>query len=426
MKNALNLWPMAALLVLTLTLSACGEPAPEATHGHGHGHGHGPEAAHGAAESADKGPHNGRLLRDGDFVVELAIFESGVPPEYRAWVIKAGRALPPDAVDLRVELARLDGQTDQFRFAPHEDFLRGDGVVTEPHSFDVTVLAEYQGEEYRWTYESHEGRVTIAADSAEAAGIVMDIAGPRTIHDVLPLYGRIVTNPDAVRDVGARYAGMVKSVPKTVGDSVKAGETLARVESNDSLQVYSVTAPISGTITARMTHPGEQAGDAALFTISDLSQVWAELSVFPRDLARIDLGQSVRISQVDGAGSVTGKIARIAPSGSSADQALKVWAAFDSAAGGWTPGLYVNAEVRVGGADVPLAVRTTGLQAFRDFTVVFTRVEDTYEVRMLELGRSDGEYVEVLGGLKPGAPYVAENSYLIKADIEKSGASHDH
>ncbi|MEC8849421.1 MAG: efflux RND transporter periplasmic adaptor subunit [Pseudomonadota bacterium] len=424
MKNALNLWPMAALLVLTLTLSACGEPAPEATHGHGHGHG--PEAAHGAAESADKGPRNGRLLRDGDFVVELAIFESGVPPEYRAWVSKAGRALPPDAVDLRVELARLDGQTDQFRFAPHEDFLRGDGVVTEPHSFDVTVLAEYQGEEYRWTYESHEGRVTIAADSAEAAGIVMDIAGPRTIHDVLPLYGRIVTNPDAVRDVGARYAGMVKSVPKTVGDSVKAGETLARVESNDSLQVYSVTAPISGTITARMTHPGEQAGDAALFTISDLSQVWAELSVFPRDLARIDLGQSVRISQVDGAGSVTGKIARIAPSGSSADQALKVWAAFDSAAGGWTPGLYVNAEVRVGGADVPLAVRTTGLQAFRDFTAVFTRVEDTYEVRMLELGRSDGEYVEVLGGLKPGAPYVAENSYLIKADIEKSGASHDH
>ena len=75
---------------------------------------------------------------------------------------------------------------------------------------------------------------------------------------------------------------------------------------------------------------------------------------------------------------------------------------------------------------MPLAVRTTGLQAFRDFTVVFTRVEDTYEVRMLELGRSDGEYVEVLGGLKPGAPYVAENSYLIKADIEKSGASHDH
>jgi cobalt-zinc-cadmium efflux system membrane fusion protein len=45
---------------------------------------------------------------------------------------------------------------------------------------------------------------------------------------------------------------------------------------------------------------------------------------------------------------------------------------------------------------------------------------------MLELGRRDGEFVEVLSGLEPGTGYVSENSYLVKADIEKSGASHDH
>jgi cobalt-zinc-cadmium efflux system membrane fusion protein len=53
-------------------------------------------------------------------------------------------------------------------------------------------------------------------------------------------------------------------------------------------------------------------------------------------------------------------------------------------------------------------------------------VGDTYEVRMLELGVNDGEMVEVLNGLKPDTPYVSGNSFLIKADIEKSGASHDH
>jgi cobalt-zinc-cadmium efflux system membrane fusion protein len=86
----------------------------------------------------------------------------------------------------------------------------------------------------------------------------------------------------------------------------------------------------------------------------------------------------------------------------------------------------VTAEVLTGAAQVPLAVRTAALQGFRDFTVVFARVGDTYEVRMLDLGRSDGEYTEVLGGLKPGTEYVTAQSYLIKADIEKSGASHDH
>jgi membrane fusion protein, heavy metal efflux system len=75
---------------------------------------------------------------------------------------------------------------------------------------------------------------------------------------------------------------------------------------------------------------------------------------------------------------------------------------------------------------VPLAVKKAALQPFRDFTVVFEQVGDTYEVRMLELGEEQLEWVEVLGGLKPGARYVSENSYLIKADIEKSGASHDH
>jgi cobalt-zinc-cadmium efflux system membrane fusion protein len=74
----------------------------------------------------------------------------------------------------------------------------------------------------------------------------------------------------------------------------------------------------------------------------------------------------------------------------------------------------------------PLAVRTEALQRFRDFTVVFEKVGETYEVRMLDLGRQTPEWTEVRGGIKPGAVYVARNSFLIKADIEKSGASHDH
>ena len=34
--------------------------------------------------------------------------------------------------------------------------------------------------------------------------------------------------------------------------------------------------------------------------------------------------------------------------------------------------------------------------------------------------------VEVLNGIQPGELYVTENSFLLKADIGKSGASHDH
>ena len=47
----------------------------------------------------------------------------------------------------------------------------------------------------------------------------------------------------------------------------------------------------------------------------------------------------------------------------------------------------------------------------------------TYQVR---LGKRDGRQVEVLEGLDAGDAVVVEQSYLIKADIEKAGAAHEH
>ena len=57
---------------------------------------------------------------------------------------------------------------------------------------------------------------------------------------------------------------------------------------------------------------------------------------------------------------------------------------------------------------------------------MFFRFGDWFEARPLELGRTDGTWVEVLSGLKPGDRYAATNSFAIKAEIGKLGATHDH
>jgi cobalt-zinc-cadmium efflux system membrane fusion protein len=98
----------------------------------------------------------------------------------------------------------------------------------------------------------------------------------------------------------------------------------------------------------------------------------------------------------------------------------------DNSDGVFVPGANLTGEIQVAEHQVPLAVKRTGLQSFRDFTVVYALFKDEYEVRMLDLGRQDGEWIEVRGGLEAGTRYVTLNSYLVKADIEKSGASHDH
>lgn len=420
--NSIYRTGLAAVLLGLLSMvfvGACSGPSGSGGEGPADDH------SQGSHEDVVKGPHGGRLMEQGELAVELTIYETGVPPEYRAWVTRQGKPVPPDAVDLTVELTRLDGEKNVFAFTPAGDFLRGDGVVHEPHSFDSRVIVRVDSKPHEWTYRSYEGRVTIAADAAAAAGVRTETAGPRLIRDVIPLYGRIAPNPDATRTVSARFGGTVQSVRVSVGDRVQAGTSLASVESSDSLQVYAVTAPIAGVITERRINAGEQTGDAPLFVISDLGQLWVELSVFPRDVAHLRAGQSVRIHAVDGQLKGEAVIVKISPAGVSATQALQAWARLKHS-GDWTAGRYVSAEVLVGGAEVPVAIKRSALQSFRDFTVAFENIADTYEVRMLDLGRSDGEYIEVLGGLKSGARYVADNSYLIKADIEKSGASHDH
>lgn len=407
----------AACLVaslLAVLLAACGNPATDHAS-------HADEHDAGTAE----GPHGGRLLTDDGFAIELQIFETGVPPEYRAWPTLNGEPVALSDVDLEVRLERLGDGTDVIGFEARGDYLRGDTVVYEPHSFAVDVTARHRGETHQWRYESFEGRTRIEPDVAAAFGLATEAAGPAAIRQTLEVYGRIVAVPGRVSQVTARFDGALRSVHVTVGQRVRAGELLASVESNESLNVYRIEAPISGVITGRNGAAGEQTAGRVLFEITDTTEVWAELSLFPGDRSKVIEGMPVTVRAVGGDAAYRGTVDQIGVT-STANQAVPARVRLDNPEGVLAPGLYVNAEIEVAVHDVPLAVRREGLQSFRDFTVVYAQVGDQYEVRMLDLGRQDGERVEVLGGLAPGTRYVTTNSYLIKADIEKSGASHDH
>jgi len=385
-----------------------------------------PTATEDAAEAEfERGPNGGRLLTDGDFALELAIFEAGVPPEFHAWTTSGGAPIEPRDVDLNVELRRLGGEIDRIDFSPQGEYLRGNATVHEPHSFDVTVVARHAGRDHRFEYESYEGRTTIAADVARDAGIGTSVAGPGTISDELVLYGAIAPDATRVRTVHARFPGVIRSVSRNVGDTVRSGDALATVESNESLQTYTVTAPIGGTVTARHAAPGEQTDADPLFEIADFSSVWAELDVFSRDRARLKTGLPALVTTDDDT-AATGSIDYLAPVGDRASQRVTARVTLDNADARWTPGRFVEGRVTVGTTPVELVVPLSALQRFRDFEVVFAQVGDVYEVRMLTLGRRDARFVEVLEGLEAGTVFVTDNSYLIKADIEKAGASHDH
>jgi len=379
-----------------------------------------------AKEEFERGPHRGRLLRDGDFALEVTIFETGVPPQFRLYAYAKDKPLASKDVQASIEVARLGGIVDRFAFAPQADFLQANATVHEPHSFDVKVSATANGKSHQWGYASYEGRTTIPAATAEAAGIKTAVAGPATIRDRVHLLGVVAVDENRLAKVRARFPGPVREVRAGLGDAVMAGQVLAIVESNESLKSYAVTAPIGGVVTARATNVGDVAGEPALFEIADLSNVWIDLHAFGAGAAKLKPGQPVTVRSTFDDAMADATLDRLLPIAAVDSQSVVARVRVPNPTGAWRPGLAVSADVTVATHEVPLAIDAAGLQRFRDFTVVFAQASETYEVRMLELGARDEKMVEVKEGLMPGARYVTEQSFLIKADIEKSGASHDH
>jgi len=276
------------------------------------------------------------------------------------------------------------------------------------------------------THDEDEGQTTIAAAIAEAAGIRTAAAGPGVIRDEHEVQGIVTPVEGRHARVVARFPGPVRAVRAGVGDRVRRGQALAVVESNISLSDYTVSAPFDGTILSRNVAVGDLAGEAPLFEIADLSSLWVDLHLFGRDAQHITDGLPVEVIRLTDGHVAATSLDRILPSTATASQSTVARARIDNADGQWRPGAAVRARVSVSERSVPLAVPLGALQKTDGRDVVYVRDGERYRERPVRLGERDGRRVEVLDGLAAGEAVVVEQSYLVKADIGKAGAGHEH
>jgi cobalt-zinc-cadmium efflux system membrane fusion protein len=190
---------------------------------------------------------------------------------------------------------------------------------------------------------------------------------------------------------------------------------------------YEVRAPISGLIIDKTVATGQTLKeDDHIFVIADVSTVWTAITVYPKDLDVVKVGQQATVrataSDVEGTGVVTYITTLIGGQTRTATARIVL----ENVDGRWRPGMFVTAEMVAEEIPVPVAVSADALQTFGDWTVVFGRYGEYFEARPLELGRSDGHVIEVLDGLRAGERYATGNTFAIKADLGKSGAAHVH
>jgi len=300
----------------------------------------------------------------------------------------------------------------------HEEFVGGDAHDEHGHNNEHgDEHGDEHGEEHG---EEHGTKIT--DDTARAVGIITSVAGAQTLQQTITSYGTLVTEPEQLSHVRARYEGMIKAVYVNIGDTVKRGDLLAEIESNESLKRYRITAPIDGTIVQRHANTGETTQDLFLFAIANFDTLWAEIRLYPAQQQLVHAGQDVHIASNGREFNTT--IKHVIPTLDTPYQLARVY--FDNRKERLSPGLLVEAHIVTDEFETTVAVDLNGIQTMGVQEGVFVKHDDTYEFAPLQLGRRDERFVEVLAGLEPGTEYVSSNSYLIKADIEKSEAEHDH
>ena len=273
--------------------------------------------------------------------------------------------------------------------------------------------------------EEHEeitDRITLTQAYAENAGIKDSIARAGEINQTLTLYGKTENDASQVSQVRARFAGMIRKLSLNIGDKVTKGEIIAEIESSSSLKTYTVIAPISGSVTARFANENELSDQQALLTITNSNKLWLELQVFPSQRKKVAIGDKVIVSSVSNESEFS--IKYLLPSDNNQPFTL-ARVLIDNEAQQLSPGLLLSAEVVTNRQSVDLAIENRAMQSVGGVTVAFIKTAYGYQMRPIQVGLTDGSHSEVLTGLTHGETYALENSYLLKAELEKSLAADD-
>ena len=164
--------------------------------------------------------------------------------------------------------------------------------------------------------------------------------------------------------------------------------------------------------------------EESAYSIADLSTVWLNVSVYAKYIQAISEGQTAMVITDDRKAS--GRISYVSSAVSEATRTIIARIVLDNTDRLWRPGEFVTVRLETARDEVPLAVPIEAVQVYEGHDVIFVQDEDGIEAYPVELGRQSHEMIELLKGPPVGTPIVVRNSFLIKAELGKSAASHDH
>jgi cobalt-zinc-cadmium efflux system membrane fusion protein len=307
-------------------------------------------------------------------------------------------------------------------------------VVGDDHKHEEVAHEEADENGATDGHDEHDDEmaVELSPNAMAMAGITVERVVHGWIGESIVLAGEVGFDEDRLVHIAPRFAGIAVQAKYRVGDRVQAGDVVAVVESNESLNHYSIEAPISGWVIARHVTPGEfVSGEHSIYVIADLSTVWVNLAVYPKDAERVVPGLDVLINAVGSDMQVRGTIQYVTPVLDLTTRSITARVVLPNPETRWRPGTFVQAIVTTDTGAEDLVVRESAVQILNEKHVVFV-VEGPGRFVPVEVltGERDDRYIRVLAGLDEGTEYVATGAFELKAEIVTSSlgghAGHGH
>lgn len=266
----------------------------------------------------------------------------------------------------------------------------------------------------------------LTADQRRALGIETAKVAPGPIDSGIELLGEVHPNGDGLAHIVPRFAGIVRDVRRSAGDAVRSGDVLAVIESSDSLAPYELKTLTDGVVLTRHLTRGEAVDrEKEAFVIADLSTVWVDLSVYQKDLGVVRVGQAVRIHSVHGGPDAEGTISYITPAVDQTTRTAVARVVLANPGRVWLPGMFVTGHT-LDERQAPMVVPRTAIQSLEGSPTVFALTDHGFAARPVLLGQEGENLVEIVRGVSSGDEIAVTNTFLLKAELAKGEAEHEH
>lgn len=197
-------------------------------------------------------------------------------------------------------------------------------------------------------------------------------------------------------------------------------------ENDEEFRYYLLRSPLNGTVISRDMTRGEYIEEKSpIYEIADLSTVWVDIGIFPKDFSKIKQGAAVEVYCPQTKELAEAKLIYLSPVIEEGTIAAKAIAALENRECRWKPGTFVQVQVDSEHLEVPVAVVKEAVQMIEGNPVVFLETPEGFQMQEVEIGLSDHKHVQVLGGLNAGDRYAAAQTFLLKADLGKDSVEDD-